>query len=226
LISHQSTIAHTYTLISHTHPQNTHTTKPKPSPDAHDDARLLALLCIQNVVRRHWRGGPGGALLTRGGSSGLMGMRRHLREAAEMGEAEEAGDPQRALFLRQLRREYVVGEEEKSRLRAFLLGRMDEPNNVVGFLLWRWRFCFRGGLFRFLSLSLSCCVWLAFCFFGGGGRARCIHSIITDQINHPTLQFIIIHPKIQKQIQINRWPKTSRTCWPKSCGPTGPAGTG
>lgn len=107
------------------------------SPDAHDDARLLALLCIQNVVRRHWRGGPGG-LLTRGGSSGLMGMRRHLREAAAAGEAAEADDPQRALFLRQLQREYVVGEEEKTRLRAFLLGRMDEPSDLV------WRLCLEG----------------------------------------------------------------------------------
>lgn len=103
------------------------------SPDAHDDARLLALLCIQNVVRRHWRGG-GGGLMTRGGSSGLIGMRRQLREAAAAGEVEEAGDPQRALFLRQLQREHVVGEEEKARLRAFLLGRMDEPNDLVGSL--------------------------------------------------------------------------------------------
>ncbi len=72
--------------------------------------------------------------MLRGGSSGqLMGMRGHLREAGEAGEAEEAGDPQRALFLRQLRArgEYVVGEEEKARLREFLLKWMEEPNDVV-----------------------------------------------------------------------------------------------
>lgn len=100
-------------------------------------------------MRRHWRGGPGG-LLPRGGSHGLIrGVPRLLREASETGESEGAADPHRALFLQQLAREYVVGEEEKARLREFLINRMDEPNDLV-----RKRRLFCCGLFSFRLVNI------------------------------------------------------------------------
>ena len=104
--------------------------------DADNDARLLAVLLMQNVVRRHWRNagsggdGEGGLRIGKVGGERNGGLMRR-REGGGMVAGASCDSPHAMYLQQQQQQARSVSEEEKARLRAFLLSRMTEPHDLI-----------------------------------------------------------------------------------------------
>jgi len=106
-----------------------------PEADIRREARLLAVLCINNVVRRHWRNNN-----TRNGSQnprvGGTRLETHVQERFGGSGGRETNNSTshspHAVYLREQQLEArTVSDEEKKRLRTFLIYHMCERDDVV-----------------------------------------------------------------------------------------------
>ncbi|KAM3573488.1 hypothetical protein VYU27_004531 [Nannochloropsis oceanica] len=104
--------------------------------DVDNNARLLAVLLMQNVVRRHWRNagssadGEDGLRLGKFGGERIGELMRR-REGGGMATGASCDSPHAMYLQQQQRQTRPVSEEEKARFRAFLLSRMTEPHDLL-----------------------------------------------------------------------------------------------
>eukprot|EP00624_Nannochloropsis_granulata_P001118 evm.model.NODE_15059_length_5748_cov_18.948677.1 len=104
--------------------------------DVDTNARLLAVLLMQNVVRRHWRNagsggdGAGGLRVGKFGGERNGGLLRR-REGGGTATGASCGSPHAIYLQQQQQQARPVSEEEKVRLRAFLLSCMTEPHDLL-----------------------------------------------------------------------------------------------